>query len=70
MFHFNYLADFQKSSEQITKLQKRHEEDLASKDQELAEKFQAQERKFQEQMRVALVSTCFVFAIGKNITTL
>lgn len=60
--HFNYLVVFQKSSEQIAKLQKLHEEELASKEQELTKKFQAQERKFQEQMKVALVSTYFVLA--------
>lgn len=65
MFHFNYLVDFQKSSEQIAKLQKLHEEELASKEQELTKKFQTQERQFQEQMKIALVSTYFVFATGK-----
>ncbi|XP_058410987.1 golgin subfamily A member 4 isoform X4 [Diceros bicornis minor] len=43
-----------KSSEQIAKLQKLHEEELASKEQELTKKFQTQEREFQEQMKVAL----------------
>uniref|UniRef100_A0A8P0PHI7 Golgin A4 n=1 Tax=Canis lupus familiaris TaxID=9615 RepID=A0A8P0PHI7_CANLF len=43
-----------KSSEQIAKLQKLHEEELASKEQELTKKFQAQERQFQEQMKIAL----------------
>lgn len=65
MFHFNYLADFQKSSDQIAKLKKLHEEELASKDRELTKKFQTQEREFQEQMKVALVSTYSVFAMGK-----
>lgn len=65
VFHFNYLADFQKSSEQIAKLQKLHEEKLASKEQELTKKFQTQEREFQEQMKVAVVSIYFVFAVGK-----
>uniref|UniRef100_A0A452TK15 Golgin A4 n=1 Tax=Ursus maritimus TaxID=29073 RepID=A0A452TK15_URSMA len=54
VFHFNYLADFQKSSEQIAKLRKLHEEELASKEQELTKKFQTQERQFQEQMKIAL----------------
>ena len=57
MFTFNYLAAFQKSSEQIAKLQKLHEEELASKEQELTKKLQTQETEFQEQMRIALVST-------------
>lgn len=65
VFYFNCLADFQKSSEQIAKLQKLHEEKLASKEQELTKKFQTQEREFQEQMKVALVSIIFVFAIDK-----
>ena len=56
-FTFNYLAAFQKSSEQIAKLQKLHEEELASKEQELMKKLQTQETEFQEQMRLALVST-------------
>lgn len=64
MFHFNYLADFQKSSEQVAKLQKLHKEELASKEQELAKKLQIREREFREQMKVALVSTCFDFGIG------
>lgn len=59
------MADFQKSSEQIAKLQKLHEEELARKDRELTKKFQTQEREFQEQMKVTLVSTYFVFGIGK-----
>lgn len=56
-FTFNYLAAFQKSSEQIAKLQKLKEEELASKEQELMKKLQTQETEFQEQMRLALVST-------------
>lgn len=59
------MDDFQKSSDQIAKLQKLHEEELASKDQELTKKFQTQEREFQEQMKVSLVSTYFVFAKGQ-----
>ncbi|XP_032989110.1 golgin subfamily A member 4 isoform X7 [Rhinolophus ferrumequinum] len=43
-----------KSSDQIAKLKKLHEEELASKDRELTKKFQTQEREFQEQMKVAL----------------
>lgn len=65
MFYLNYLGDFQKSSEEIAKLQKLHEEELARKEQELTKKFQTQEREFQEQMKVALVSSYFVVAIGK-----
>lgn len=59
------MDDFQKSSEQIAKLQKLHEEELASKDQELTKKFQTQEREFQEQMKVSLVSTYLVFTNGQ-----
>uniref|UniRef100_A0A4W2GL95 Golgin A4 n=1 Tax=Bos indicus x Bos taurus TaxID=30522 RepID=A0A4W2GL95_BOBOX len=43
-----------KSSEQIAKLQKLHEKELASKEQELTKKLQTQETEFQEQMRIAL----------------
>ncbi|XP_057562895.1 golgin subfamily A member 4 isoform X2 [Hippopotamus amphibius kiboko] len=43
-----------KSSEQIAKLQKLHEQELASKEQELTKKFQTQERELQEQMKIAL----------------
>lgn len=59
------MADLQKHSEQIAKLQKLHEKELARKEQELTKKFQTQERQFQEQMKIALVSTRFVFVIGK-----
>uniref|UniRef100_A0A673SVL0 Golgin A4 n=1 Tax=Suricata suricatta TaxID=37032 RepID=A0A673SVL0_SURSU len=43
-----------KHSEQVAKLQKLHEEELARKEQELTKKFQAQESQFQEQMKMAL----------------
>ncbi|XP_040335696.1 golgin subfamily A member 4 isoform X2 [Herpailurus yagouaroundi] len=43
-----------KHSEQIAKLQKLHEKELARKEQELTKKFQTQERQFQEQMKIAL----------------
>ncbi|XP_006869221.1 PREDICTED: golgin subfamily A member 4 [Chrysochloris asiatica] len=42
------------SEDQITKLQKLHEKELASKEQEMTKKLQAQEREFQEQMKVTL----------------
>lgn len=61
-----YLAHFQKSSEeQIAELQKLHEKELARKEQELTKKLENREREFQEQMKVALVSTCFVLAPSK-----
>ncbi|XP_042759700.1 golgin subfamily A member 4 isoform X2 [Panthera leo] len=43
-----------KHAEQIAKLQKLHEKELARKEQELTKKFQTQERQFQEQMKIAL----------------
>ncbi|XP_077630128.1 golgin subfamily A member 4 isoform X6 [Crocuta crocuta] len=43
-----------KHSEQVAKLQKLHEEELARKEQELTKKFETQERQFQEQMKIAL----------------
>uniref|UniRef100_A0A8C9HQH4 Golgin A4 n=1 Tax=Piliocolobus tephrosceles TaxID=591936 RepID=A0A8C9HQH4_9PRIM len=42
------------SEEQIAKLQKLHEKELARKEQELTKKLQTREREFQEQMKVAL----------------